>query len=265
MTTTLPDSPDFPITIVVPAYNEERRLPDSVRKLGEFMRAEPRVREIVLVDDGSLDSTSSLMREFARRDPRIRVVSYWPNAGKGYAIRRGVLEAAAGHAVLITDADLSTPLDDLRILDAALRDHDVAIGSRALTLSRIGTSQRWYRRWMGKTFNRLMRAITGLPFSDTQCGFKLFRAEPARRIFTEASVDRFAYDVEVLVIASRLGHSVAEVPVRWDNSPDSKVRIVRDSLRMLGDVIRIRKRHGRWRSGTAAEGSGGAEENERGE
>ncbi len=235
------------MTIVIPAYNEERRLPESVRKIIGFMRRDPRVREVVVVDDGSSDGTGRLLRELAATDDRIRIVSYWPNAGKGYAIRRGILDASRGHAVLVSDADLSTPLEELDELAGALATHDVAIGSRALTRSRIGTSQAWYRRWMGKTFNRLMRILTGLPFGDTQCGFKLFTAEAAQRIFAEATVDRFAYDVEALVIASRLGFRIAEVPVRWDNSPDSKVRIVRDSLRMLGDIVRIRLRHGRYR------------------
>lgn len=211
------------------------------------MAANPRVKELVLVDDGSRDGTAAVMREAAKASPTVRAVSYRPNAGKGYAVRRGVLEASADLAVLISDADLSTPLDDLGALERALADHDVAIGSRALALSRIGVRQAWYRQWMGRGFNRLMRSITGLPFSDTQCGFKMFRGEAAKAIFAQATVDRFAWDVEVLLIANRLGLSICEVPVRWDNSADSRVRIFRDSLRMLIDVIRIRLRHGRYR------------------
>lgn len=235
------------ISVVIPAYNEERRLPESVRKVAAYMRENPRVREIILVDDGSRDGTAALIRRFARELPGVRGVSYFPNGGKGYAIRRGVLEATPGLAVLITDADLSTPIEDLEKLTAALADHDVAIGSRALEASRIGVRQAWYRQMMGKTFNRLMRAITGVPFEDTQCGFKLFSARAAKAVFAEAAVDRFAYDVEALVLASRLGFSVAEVPVRWNNDADSKVRIVRDSSRMLLDVLRIRRRLGPYR------------------
>lgn len=238
---------DLPVSVVVPAYNEQRRLPQSVRKILAWMRANPSVREIVLVDDGSSDETPAIARRFAAEDARVRAVSYWPNGGKGYAIRRGVLEASAGHAVLLTDADLSTPIEDLTVLLGALEAHEVAIGSRALALSRIGEQQAAPRRWMGKTFNRIMRSLTGLPFPDTQCGFKLFSPEAAKRVFAEATIDRFAYDVEALLIADKLGFSIGEVPVRWDNSPDSRVRIVRDSFRMLVDVLRARLRHGRFR------------------
>lgn len=238
---------DLPVSVVVPAYNEQRRLPQSVRKILAWMRANPSVREIVLVDDGSSDETPAIARRFAAEDARVRAVSYWPNGGKGYAIRRGVLEASAGHAVLLTDADLSTPIEDLTVLLGALEAHEVAIGSRALALSRIGEQQAAHRRWMGKTFNRIMRSLTGLPFPDTQCGFKLFSPEAAKRVFAEATIDRFAYDVEALLIADKLGFSIGEVPVRWDNSPDSRVRIVRDSFRMLVDVLRARLRHGRFR------------------
>lgn len=203
--------------------------------------------ELVLVDDGSRDGTAAMIRRFESEFPSIRGVSYFPNGGKGYAIRRGVLEATPGLAILVTDADLSTPIEDLEVLIRALGTHDVVIGSRALATSAIGIRQRWYRQMMGKTFNRVMRAITGVPFIDTQCGFKLFSAGSAKLVFAEAAVDRFAYDVEALVIASRLGFSVAEVPVRWNNDADSKVRILRDSPRMLLDVIRIRLRLGPYR------------------
>lgn len=200
----------------------------------------------MLVDDGSRDGTAGVMRELGSGEAGVRAVSYTPNGGKGYAIRRGVLDSAPGRSVLVTDADLSTPIEDLDRLIPLLDRNAVVIGSRALALSQIGVRQSRLRQWMGRAFNRIMRGITGLPFSDTQCGFKLFRHDAARAIFAEASVDRFAYDVEVLLIANKLGYRIAEVPVRWDNSPDSRVRIVRDSLRMLFDVLRIRMRHGRY-------------------
>lgn len=238
-------SPLQKISIVVPAFNEERRLPDSVKKIERYMHERGGAWELVLVDDGSRDGTAAWMRSAAAGRPEIRVVSYWPNGGKGYAIRRGVLEAT-GDAVLVSDADLSTPIEELDRLLPRLDGAAVVIGSRALGESRIGVAQAWYRQWMGKTFNRLMAAITGLPFRDTQCGFKLFRGDAAKAIFAQAAVDRFAYDVEALLLANQLGYAIEEVPVRWDNSDDSRVRIVRDSSRMLFDILRMRLRVGRY-------------------
>ncbi|MFN2443623.1 MAG: dolichyl-phosphate beta-glucosyltransferase [Thermoanaerobaculia bacterium] len=241
------DSAPLGISIVIPAFNEERRLPESVRKVATYMREHSAIRELILVDDGSRDGTAALIRQFEREIPGVRAVSYFPNGGKGYAIRRGVLEASPGLAILITDADMSTPIEDLGKLIPALSAHDVAIGSRALEASSIGVRQALYRQFMGKMFNRLMRIITGIPFDDTQCGFKLFSARSAKPVFAEATVDRFAYDVEAIIIASRLGFRVTEVPVRWNNDADSRVRILRDSFRMLFDILRIRLRVGRYR------------------
>ena len=202
------------------------------------------IAEIIVVDDGSSDETAAVVREFSANDPRIRLVSYWPNAGKGYAIRRGALETA-GERILITDADLSTPIEELERLALALEHHDIAIGSRGIEQSLVRKRQRWHRQTMGKVFNVLMRGITGLPYADTQCGFKLLRRAAARAIFAEAVVDRFAYDVEILMLANRHGFSVAEVPVLWFNSEDSRVNLIRDSTRMLYDVLAIRRRLGR--------------------
>ncbi|HUP65692.1 MAG TPA: dolichyl-phosphate beta-glucosyltransferase [Thermoanaerobaculia bacterium] len=235
---------DLTVSVVVPAYNEERRLPSSIRKILDFMRNDPRISEIVLVDDGSRDATRTIMLDAAERNPAVRVVSYSENGGKGYAIRRGALAASRGMAVLVTDADLSTPIEDFNRLADRLQNHDIAIGSRAMAMSEIGIEQVWYRRFMGRTFNRIMRLITGIPFDDTQCGFKLFSARAAAETFPLAVIDRFAYDVELIVLANRAGLSVAEVPVHWDDSSDSRVRIVRDSFLMLLDVIRIRLRLG---------------------
>lgn len=171
-------------------------------------------------------------------------MSYWPNAGKGYAIRRGVLEAK-GDQILLTDADLSTPIEEMNKLVRALENHEVAIGSRGLDTTTVKRRQAWYRQTMGKTFNWLIRRLTGLTYADTQCGFKLFRREAARKIFSEAVVDRFAYDVEMLMIARRHGYAVAEVPVLWFNDEDSRVNLIRDSTRMLIDVLAIRRRIGK--------------------
>lgn len=237
---------DSGTSIIIPAFNEAERIGASLDKLLRYADTHPNgLREIIVVDDGSTDGTASVVRNFQNR-PIIHLVSYQPNGGKGYAVRRGVLEAR-GSQILISDADLSTPIEELGKLAQELEKADVVIGSRALDPSQVKEKQGALRQWMGKMFNRILRVATGLPYRDTQCGFKLFRRDPAREIFSMATVDRFAWDVEMLMIANRLGYSTAEVPVLWYNSPDSHVRIVRDSLRMFADVLAIRRRLGQFR------------------
>lgn len=237
------------LSIVIPAFNEERRLEPTLRKLLDFANRQSAlsVREIIVVDDGSRDATATVARRASRESNLIRPVLYLENAGKGYAIRRGIVESVAD-LVLVTDADLSTPVDELgKLLAAVEAGADVAIGSRGVEPGTVKVAQGRLRRTMGLTFNRLVQTITGLPFHDTQCGFKLFRREAAKEIFREAVIDRFAWDVEVLLLASRMRYRVAEVPVEWFNSEDSRVHIVRDSFAMLRDVARITARVGRWR------------------
>ncbi|MHB0968823.1 MAG: dolichyl-phosphate beta-glucosyltransferase [Thermoanaerobaculia bacterium] len=231
------------ISVVIPAFNEARRLPQTLERIVAFAASRPELREIIVVDDGSSDATGKVVEEFASRHPVVRPISYGANRGKGFAIRTGILASTCDY-VLISDADLSTPIEELDTLAAAIGDRRIAIGSRAVDPSRVRLRQAWHRQWMGKTFNRIMRALTGLPFRDTQCGFKLFRGDDARTIFAEARVDRFAYDVEALMLAMRRGIGIVEVPVLWFNSPDSRVHVARDSTRMLADVIRIRLRLG---------------------
>lgn len=238
------------VSIVIPLFNEADRLGATVEQLRDFVASNRAVTQIVMVDDGSTDQTPSLLRNLPSDIPA-QVVSYSRNAGKGYAIRQGVIEAT-GETVLISDADLSTPLEELGLLMPYLDSFDVVIGSRALDPSTVSQRQPWHRQAMGKTFNRLMRTITGLPFQDTQCGFKLFTADAAKRVFRSATIDRFAFDVEALTISLQLGLGVAEVPVRWHNVEGSRVSIGRDSARMLSDTIRIRRRLGRPPIGKAA-------------
>lgn len=229
-------------SIVIPAYNESARLPDSIDQLRDFA-SEADILEVIIVDDGSTDQTAQIA-ESAAENPLFRLVTYGANAGKGYAVRRGILEAR-GETILVSDADLSTPLEELHTLRSALTEADVAIGSRAIQREKVRKAQPVYRQNMGKIFNALMKKITGLPFEDTQCGFKLMRGEVAREIARVATVDRFAWDVEFLMLACRNGHRVVEVPVLWYNSEESRVRIVRDSARMLLDLVRMRSRIGR--------------------
>jgi dolichyl-phosphate beta-glucosyltransferase len=175
------------------------------------------------------------------------VVDYGENRGKGAAIRAGVLQAA-GDPVLVSDTDLSTPLTEWTKLAERLPTHPVAIGSRAIEQALVRKKQPFYRQWMGRTFNRIVRVFAVPGIGDTQCGFKLFRGDVARALFRDARIDRFAYDVEILYLARRGGIAIAEVPVVWINSPESKVSVVRDSLRMLWDVLWIRWMHRGWRA-----------------
>ena len=229
------------ISIIIAAYNEERRVIPSLFKIKEYVTKQDLPYEIIVVDDGSVDSTHQVVMDLIKDIPYLKVISYVPNRGKGYALRQGVL-ASKGEVVLLTDADLSTPIEELSKLLPLIYNHkyDIAIGSRALALSEIVKKQPWWRQSMGKFFNRLVKTLVIEDFKDTQCGFKLFRGNMARSLFKEAQVDRFAYDVEILAIAKKRGKRIVEVPITWINSPESRVSPVRDSFQMLGDLLKIR-------------------------
>jgi len=228
------------LSIIIPAYNEEARILPTLQAIAAFLHASRIPAEVLVVDDGSTDGTAQCVEEMARSFPLLRLVRNGGNRGKGYSIRHGFAESR-GHRVLLTDADLSTPIEEINKLFPYLvdRGYGGAIGSRAVDQSTVEVPQGWLRRSMGKIFNRLVRMLTGLPFRDTQCGFKLLDREAFLPIFGMARVDRFSYDVEILMLAGRRGIGVAEVPVIWRNSPQSKVRFARDSLQMLGDTLRI--------------------------
>ncbi len=230
------------LTVVIPAYNEERRLGGTLSRIATYLEKSEMSSEVVVVDDGSSDATARLAMELLR-GRRGRVIRNPENRGKGYSVRRGVLEAS-GRWVLLTDADLSTPIEEHATLATAAREHDldVAIGSRALSESRVEIRQNVLRQTMGKTFNRVIRLMTGLPFRDTQCGFKLMDRARVHPLFERMVVDRFAFDVELLYLCTRFRLKVREVPVIWRNSPESKVNVVGDPLNMLLDVARVRWR-----------------------
>ena len=232
-------------SLVIPAYNESSRIENCVRETARWAAERPggRAWEILLVDDGSTDDTVERARRLAEQEGlALRIVGYGENRGKGAAIRTGVL-ASSGDLVLVSDTDLSTPLTEWTKLAEQLPIHPIAIGSRAIEQALVRRRQPFYRQWMGRTFNRIVRLLAVPGIGDTQCGFKLFRGDLARALFREARVDRFAYDVEILYLARRRGIAIAEVPVIWINSPESKVAVVRDSLRMLWDLLRIRWMH----------------------
>lgn len=213
------------LSIVVPAYNEQARLPETIRRIQDYLaRSEWVFHELLIVDDGSTDGTADVASEFARANPNVRVLRNPGNRGKGYSVRHGIMEAC-GEWRLFTDADLSTPIEELdKLWEAMVRDDsEVAIGSRALDPSLIGVHQPGMRESAGRVFNSVMRAVVGLPISDTQCGFKLFRGAASQEIFSRQTQERFGFDVEILFIAKKLGYRISEVPVRWNHVEGSKV------------------------------------------
>lgn len=232
------------IAIVVPIFNEERRLPELLEALEQNADAIASdcgfdLRELMLVDDGSTDGTAELLEAFAHTDARATIVRFERNRGKGAAVREGML-ATSSSLALMTDVDLSTPLEDLALLAPVVdAGADIAIASRAMKESRVLVHQPAYRELMGKGFNVGVRLLTGVPWRDTQCGFKLFRCDTTRRIFQAQRVEGFAFDVEVLVLARRLGVRIEEVPVRWIDNPDTRVGAVSSSTAMALDLLRI--------------------------
>ena len=230
------------LSVVIPAYNEETRLTDSLPRIVEYLEQGRIHAEILVVDDGSSDATARVAGELLPSAIG-RVLTAAENRGKGNAVRRGVLEAR-GRWVLMTDADLSTPIEEYDRLATEARDHDldVVIGSRALADSRVEVAQNPLRMTMGKTFGVLMRMVTGLRFRDTQCGFKLMERARVEPLFHKMVVNRFAFDVELLFLCERFGLVVKEVPVTWRNVQASRVNMLTDSLNMLYDTLRIRWR-----------------------
>jgi dolichyl-phosphate beta-glucosyltransferase len=228
------------LSIVIPAYNEAERLPRSLDRILTYLLGRGRDFEVVVVDDGSRDGTAQAARAIlARLGTRGRVLCNPGNVGKGASVRLGML-AARGSRVLFTDADLSAPIEELTKLEAALdAGAKVAIGSRAVDRRLLEKPQPFPRDLLGRVFNLVVRLIAVRGIGDTQCGFKLFAAEVVTPIFARTRIDRFGFDVEVLALAQRLGMGVAEVAVRWHNSPGSRVTLVGGARAFL-DPLRVR-------------------------
>jgi glycosyltransferase involved in cell wall biosynthesis len=229
------------ISVVIPAYNEEARLGPTVAAVCAYLETRGGEWEVILVDDGSKDRTVEVAKGAAGARPRVRVTELFGNRGKGAAVRAGVL-AATSERVLFSDADLATPIGELARLEARLDEgYDIAIASRALPGSDIRTRQHRAREWMGRVFNALVRAVLIGGVRDTQCGFKLFSRAAARDLFGRASIDGFAFDVEILWLA-RGSYRIAEVPVVWRHVEESKVSPGLDAARMFIDLLRLRLR-----------------------
>ena len=231
------------LSIIIPAYNEESRLSRGLAKIRDYLAARnlaPGQAEIIVVDDGSSDRTAGIAEEWSRQLPSLRLVSNGENRGKGYSVRYGMLEAR-GRIALFTDADLSAPIEEADKLLAAIgAGNDVAIGSRAVNRALIFGHQSRWREIAGMIFNGFVRLFTGLPFQDTQCGFKAFVREPSRIVFQQQRIEGFGFDPEILFLAERHGLRTVEIPVRWAHDPATKVHVIRDSLLMFLDLVLIR-------------------------
>ena len=229
------------ISIVMPVYNEERCLAESIRRVTAFMTLKNWTWELLIVSDGSKDRTDLIAQESALRDAHVRVLIQEKNLGKGATVRRGVL-AARGERLLFTDVDLAAPIKEVdKLLAAVDEGADVAIGSRAIRKEGCDVQQSWRRALSGRIFNRIVSALFLKGFKDTQCGFKVFKREAADAVFKVQKLDGFSFDVEILYLALKLGFKVKEVPVLWRAGEQSKVRVLRDSVRMVKDLFLLRK------------------------
>jgi glycosyltransferase involved in cell wall biosynthesis len=235
------NSPTLDLSVVIPAYNEEFRLPKTLESVFSYLQTRPCRTEVIVVDDGSSDRTIEIVNASRKKYPGLRLVSNSENRGKGFSVRHGMIEAR-GAIALFTDADLSTPIEEADKLLAALKNegYDGAIGSRAVDRSLIQVHQSMIREQAGIFFNRLVRWIMGIDFSDTQCGFKAFRMDRARIIFEQQRVERFGFDPEILFLAKRNGLRVAEVPVRWSHDAATKVNVAADGMQMFLELLRVR-------------------------
>jgi glycosyltransferase involved in cell wall biosynthesis len=231
------------LSIVVPAYNEAARLGVTLPRILAYLNGGAAKSELIVVDDGSEDDTAAVAEKALGQSGMVetRLLRYEKNRGKGYAVRLGLM-AASANIVLFSDADLSTPITEVpKLIDPIRRgEYDLTFGSRALDRRLIGVHQPWRREQSGRVFNLIVRVATGLPFWDTQCGFKAFRMSVCRPLIEAAHIDRFGFDVELIYLAHLARLRLREIPVRWDHDPASKVSVMRDSFRMFDEVRRIR-------------------------
>jgi len=230
---------DYDISVIVPAYNEQKRIKKTLEVINNYFRNKPVTRQIIVVDDGSSDNTVGVVEDIKKEINDLSVITYNPNRGKGYAIRKGV-EDSHGEYILFTDADNSTPIEEFEKFYPLLKDNSVVIGSRYITGSNIVVTQPWYRVLLGRFANILIQLFILDGVRDTQCGFKAFRHEAAREIFSRMKINRFGFDIEILAIARLLNFSVREIPVSWYNSGESRVRPVKDALSTFRELIYIK-------------------------
>jgi glycosyltransferase involved in cell wall biosynthesis len=242
------------LSVVIPAYNESARIEATLDRVMTCIDSKGWDAEVLVVDDGSTDTTAAIIKRWIERYPRLHLIQNPGNRGKGYSVRNGLLQAA-GDVVMFTDADLSAPMEEAGLLLAAIADGaDVAIGSRWLDRTRQTIHQPLYRRFFGRCFNAVTRGIMGLPFKDTQCGFKAFRREVAQIVFRLQRIERWGFDPEILFIARKLKYKIVEVPVTWGHDERSRMSYLKDGMKMLEDmaVIRYNSLAGRYDEAIAA-------------
>ncbi len=228
------------LSLIVPAYNEQERLASNLSEIIEYLEGTQKPYELIVVDDGSSDDTISILNDYKAKNSNVKVISYQPNMGKGYAVRMGMLESA-GEYIAFSDADLSAPIEDMDKLFCAIEpDYDIAIGSRAVRGSKLAKHQPLYRELGGKALNLVIRVLAVRGIHDTQCGFKLFRGDLARKIFSMCFINGWSFDVEALYLARKLGFSIIETPVRWSHSEGSKLRPFSAGMQVIKDLVRMR-------------------------
>jgi dolichyl-phosphate beta-glucosyltransferase len=231
------------LSVVVPAYNEQRRLPLTLIEMIDYLDSRAKSYEVIVVDDGSFDGTADLVKKFERVRERIRLIRSPRNYGKGHAVKMGMLNAR-GQKVLFADADGSSPVPELERLEQALAaGADLAIGSRAKKSQDTSIKTVWYRKYLGRMFNACVNWVLLPEIADTQCGFKFFTKNAARFLFEHQTANGFSFDVEILYLARRAGLKIEEVPINWENVAGSKVNLLLDPLRMFRDILRFRLKH----------------------
>lgn len=231
------------LSIVIPAYNEERRLPTTLIDIVDYLDKKRITHEIIVVDDGSLDRTVEIVKKFQKIRPEIKIIEIKPNRGKGNAVRTGMLQAT-GEKLLFADADGAAPIEEIEKLIAELeRGADLVIGSRAIYSPESKVVTHWYRKYLGRSFNFCVNILILPGIMDTQCGFKIFNRDSALFLFSKQTAPGFSFDVEILFLARKAGYKMVEVPINWTNIPGSKVNLIIDAARMLRDILKFRWIH----------------------
>ncbi len=230
------------LSIVIPAYNEAHRITDTLKKIIEYFRKTKIEYEIIVINDGSIDNTKIKLQQIKEKysgNVRITIINNDKNKGKGFAVKQGIM-VSNGEYIYFTDADLSTPIEEIEKFLKYIKEYDIVIGSRAVKNSKILLHQPFYRELAGKLFNKFLKLILGLPYNDTQCGAKLFKSDVAKFVFSKTTIYGFSFDVEVLFIAKKYRYKILELPVVWSHCKDSKINLLVDGFRMLCDVIKIK-------------------------